>query len=68
VMIIDWNGADIPPELRGLPAGKYVIERADEALTAEEEEGLIAALESVRAGGGVEHEVVRERLLGRARR
>ena len=68
MMIIDWNGADIPPELRGLPAGKYVIERADEALTAEEEEGLIAALESVRAGGGVEHEEVRERLLGRARR
>ena len=67
-MIIDWNGADIPPELRGLPAGKYLIERADEALTPEEEEGLIAALESVRVGGGVEHEEVRERLLGRVRR
>lgn len=66
--IIDWNGADLPEELRNLPAGKYVVQRADTPLTIEEEEGLLAALESVRAGKGVAHEDARERLLTRARR
>ena len=66
--IIDWNGADLPDELRGLPAGKYVIQRADDALTADEEQGLIAALESLRAGKGVSHDEARERLARRARR
>ena len=66
--IIDWNGADLPAELRGLPAGKYVIQRADDALTDDEEQGLIAALESLRAGKGIPHDEARARLLQRARR
>ncbi len=66
--IIDWNGVDLPEELRNLPAGKYVIQRADDVLTPEEENGLIAALESVRGGNGVPHDLARERLLQRARR
>jgi hypothetical protein len=68
VTIIDWNGADVPEELKNLPAGKYVVQRADETLTADEEAGLIAALESIRMGKGVPHEEARERLLSRARR
>lgn len=68
VTIIDWNGADLPAELRGLPAGKYVIQRADDTLTEDEERGLITALESLRAGKGVPHDEARERLLQRARR
>ena len=68
VTIIDWNGADLPAELRGLPAGKYVIQRADDALTPDEEQGLITALESLHAGNGVAHDAARERLLQRARR
>ena len=68
VTIIDWNGADLPAELRGLPAGKYVIQRADDALTEDEEQGLIKALESLRAGNGIPHDEARERLLQRARR
>ncbi len=68
VTIIDWNGADIPAELRSLPAGKYVIQRADDALTPDEEQALITALESLRAGNGVPHDLARERLLERARR
>lgn len=68
VTIIDWNGADIPAELRSLPAGKYVIQRADDALTPDEEVGLIEALESLRAGEGVAHHEARERLLQRTRR
>ena len=68
VTIIDWNGADLPAELRGLPAGKYVIQRADDALTPDEEQGLITALESLHAGKGVPHDAAHERLLQRARR
>lgn len=63
VTVINWNGADLPDELRQLPA-----QRADDAPTAEEEDGLTAALESVRAGKGVPHADARERLLSRARR
>jgi hypothetical protein len=67
VTIIDWNGTDLPKELRSLPAGKYVVERVDDSLTSDEEEGLIQALDSLRAGKGVSHEEARERLLRRAR-
>jgi len=35
VTIIEWNGADVPAELRKLPAGTYVIQRADDALAPE---------------------------------
>jgi hypothetical protein len=65
--IINWNGSDLPEALRRLPAGRYVVERLDEslALTPDEEEGLIQALESLRAGRGVEHEQVRARVLKR---
>lgn len=68
VTIIDWNGADLPEQLRTLPAGRYVLEPADVALTPEEEEGLILALESVRAGKAVSHESAREHVLQRVRR
>ena len=66
--IIDWNGVDLPDELRALPAGKYVLQPSDEALTQDEEEGLAAALDSMRAGKGVAHEAVRDRLLRRVGR
>jgi hypothetical protein len=68
VTIINWNGADVPEELRDLPAGKYVVQRADEALTADEEEGLLTALDSLRSGKGLSHDEARRRLLERARR
>jgi hypothetical protein len=63
--VIDWNGSDVPEALRRLPAGRYVVEPLDEPseLTPDEEEGLIQALESLRAGRGLEHEQVRERIL-----
>jgi hypothetical protein len=68
VTIIDWNGADLPAELRNLPAGKDVIQPADETLTPDEEQGLIEALASLRAGKGIPQEVARERLLGHVTR
>ena len=48
-----WNGKDVPPELRDLPAGRYVVEALEEeapALSPEEEVGIEAALESYRRG------------------
>lgn len=67
--IIRWNGSDVPDELRRLPAGRYVVEPLDEApaLTAEEEQGLAAALASLRAGQAIDHDVVRARMAARFR-
>ncbi len=47
---------------------RVVVEQAEETLTPEEEKGLIEALESVRAGRGIDGASARERLLARARR
>jgi hypothetical protein len=54
--IIDWNGSDLPDALRPLPAGRYSVEPLDEiaSLSPEEEEGLIQALDSLRAGRGLD--------------
>ena len=66
--IIEWNGSDIPEALRDLPAGRYVVEPVDEvgSLSAEEEDGLVQALASLREGRELEHDQVRSRVLKRA--
>jgi ABC-type transport system involved in Fe-S cluster assembly fused permease/ATPase subunit len=59
---VTWNGKDVPPELRGLPAGRYLIEAVDDeapALSPEEEAGIEAALESYRRGRVVDAHRVR---------
>ena len=28
--VVTWNGKDVPPELRELPAGRYVVEAVDD--------------------------------------
>ncbi len=65
--VIHWNGTDLPEALRTLPAGDYVVApvEAEPLLTPEEEEGLVEALASLRAGRGVDHEQVRSRVLKR---
>ncbi len=52
--VLHWNGKDLPAELRDLPAGRYVLEPADDVpeLTEDEEEGLREALASLRSGHG----------------
>jgi len=52
--VLNWNGTDLPDELRDLPAGRYVVESADDPpdLTDDEEEGLRQALASLRRGEG----------------
>ena len=51
--IVTWNGKDVPPELRELPAGRYVVEAVETespAMTSAEEAGIEASLESYRHG------------------
>jgi hypothetical protein len=61
-VVLDWNGEDLPDELRQLPAGRYVVESGDDApeLTEDEEEGIRQALASLRAGKGRTANQVRE--------
>ena len=61
--VVTWNGKDVPPELRELPAGRYVVEAVeDEApqLTPDDEAGIDAALESYRKGRVVDARRARE--------
>jgi len=61
--IVTWNGKDVPAELRELPAGRYVVEPIDEAapaLSADEEAGIEAALESYREGRVVDEKRARQ--------
>ena len=62
-VVIDWDGLHVPPELRQLPPGRYVVEPAEEdtTLTAEEEDGILTALNSLDAGRGTPlSDVIRE--------
>ena len=54
-VIVNWNGVDVPEELKALKKGRYVLVPADEPpeFTEEQEAGLEAALASVRAGQGL---------------
>ena len=68
--ILHWNGNDVPDELRSLPAGEYVVEPAPRVavLTADEEDGLRAAMRSVREGDYVSHDDVKRRVAAKLRR
>ena len=60
---VTWNGKDLPPEFCDLPAGRYIVEAADEeapALSLDEEPGIEAALESYRQGYVVDAKRARE--------
>jgi hypothetical protein len=61
--VVHWNGKDLPDELRELPAGTYVLEPVERTpLTEVEEEGLRAAMTSLRAGSGRTVDQVRQRI------
>jgi hypothetical protein len=63
--LLDWNGKDLPQELRELPAGRYVVEEYDEelaTLTDEQEAGLRQAIASVKAGRSRPAAAVHKRL------
>ena len=61
--VIKWDGSHIPEELQDLPPGRYAIEPIDQPppLTEQEEQGILAALNELDAGGGIPlADVVRE--------
>lgn len=61
--LLNWNGKDIPAELRELPAGRYVVEAVEDeapALSPDEEAGIEEALESYRRGRVVDARRARE--------
>jgi hypothetical protein len=61
--VMTWNGKDVPPELRELPAVRYVVEALEDeapALTPEEEAGIEAALESYPQGRVVDAKRARQ--------
>jgi hypothetical protein len=60
--VLNWNGKDLPEELRELPAGRYLVEAVDDGpeLTDDEEEGIRQALASLQAGKGRTLAQVRE--------
>ena len=54
-VIVNWNGVDVPAELKTLKKGRYVLVPIDEPpeLTEEQEAGLDAALSSSRERPGL---------------
>ena len=56
--IIEWDGTQLPEELRKLPPGRYVIEYVEELdeLTPEEDAGIRAALDDLEAGHEISYE------------
>ena len=69
--IVTWNGKDLPPEFRELPAGRYVVEVAEEeapVLSPDEEAGIEAALESYRKDRVIDGKRAREILDAALRR
>jgi hypothetical protein len=55
VVVIEWNGREVPGALLQLPPGRYMIEPVDDLLdlTPEEGSGLMQAMDSLDAGKGV---------------
>ena len=59
-IVLNWNGKDVPAELRKLTPGLYSVEKVDKApkLTAAQEAGLIVALKQLERGEGIPAEQV----------
>ena len=63
-VVLHWNGKDVPQELRALPEGRYVVDAVDvdADLSADDEAGLEAGLQSLRQGRGVDANAVFRRI------
>jgi len=63
--VVDWDGKNLPEEMKSLPPGRYAVRLIDEpaALTAEEEEGIQQAMASLAAGQGRSLDEARDRVL-----
>jgi hypothetical protein len=63
-IVIDWDGHDLPDELRKLPPGRYVIETASGDPTAAEQAGLKIGLDELDAGEEIAAEDALRAILG----
>ena len=62
-VIIDWDGHEVPEQLKQLPRGRYIVVSAEVApLTEDEDAGLRSALDAAEAGRVKPAEEVRRRL------
>lgn len=68
--VIDWDGKHLPPGLKRVPPGRYVLEPAngDDALTPVEAEGIEKALDDLDAGRGKSLAEVVDSIRRKARR
>jgi len=57
--VVNWNGKDVPPELRELPAGRYVVAEYAADLSPEDDAALTAGLDEVDRGETESWETVR---------
>lgn len=59
-LIVNWNGVDVPEELKALKKGRYVLVPLDDPpeLTEEAEAGIEDAMTSVRPGEALSLEEV----------
>jgi hypothetical protein len=65
-VVLNFDGKELPEEMRSLPSGRYVLQSVDEVfpLSAEEEAGLDEAAHALDAGEGLTPEELREALKG----
>jgi hypothetical protein len=63
-VVLNFDGKQLPEEMRSLPSGRYVLQAVDEVptLTAEEEAGLEEAARSLDQGEGFTAEGLRVEL------
>jgi hypothetical protein len=57
--IIEWDGTQVPKELRELPPGRYMLSDPywdDDETTEEEEAGVLLAIEEMEAGQVIPYE------------
>ena len=66
-LVLNFDGKQLPDEMRSLPSGRYVLQSVDEvlALSAEEEAGIEEAARSLDRGEGLPPEEFRLTLEGR---
>jgi hypothetical protein len=69
-VVLNFDGKQLPEEMRSLPSGRYVLQSVDEvlALSAEEEAGIEEAARSLDRGEGFTPEEFRLKLEGTFRR
>lgn len=68
--IIEWDGTNVPEELRQLPPGRYIVDAVEnmedlDDLTPEEKAGLEHAFDEAEAGNVVPYDVAMRELRSR---